>query len=860
MGQARPDELTQDGGADNTVERTPTAEAPLVPFTDGSAEPTVLGTTIGTPAFMSPEQAAARFDLLGPASDVFSLGATLYQVLTGKPPYEGPDALRQAEAGDFDRPRTIKPQIPRPLEAICLRAMATRPKERYSSTRELAKDLERFLADEHVLAHEESPAERLSRWSRRNRTWFRAGVWALVAISAVSVVFAVLILRALVDARTQRALAEAESIKAQRLAEDERTQREKAQTLATEKAALADKMVALASEKSALAEFLVGTFQANDPIGLGGVSFFISKTDDEKLTAVEILNRGAQRVRTDPQLATRPMARAGVLDAIGDAYRQIGDFPTAKQLLVEALEIRRRELSPDDPDLAATCFHLGAVYHETGDYPRARPLYEEALRIRREIPGEEGTRLTAAALRNLGWMLANEGNTDAAERIFREALSLPLAPDGRPNREVAFAKFGLAFTMVEQGRRVPALAMALDARREWERAEKNPQLSRAAAALVLGVVYREIPGMLALSEAKLHESIDAVTAVLGKDYYITGLCQFELAKTLADRGKDEEAERVFREARRICTQGDFFQHPRTILFAHEYGRFLNDHGRLPEAKGVWNEFVQGQKRRFGPTHRFVAEAQRQQARFLYDNGDAASATHLLEECVAMCRGLDPPDEWQLGCALANLGHCRLRDGSRAWLNAEAELKEALQLLEESKSTERKKRLEETLFYEAEAWIALGRALVNQNQLDEADRAFQSGRRAAAGYPGFGDDRRHLLNQALGHHAGLLRRTLEIARAADASLERKGLWRGIGGELYLVATELAQCGELASGQPDQLTAEQRALQLRCRREALSALREAVDAGFKNKATIVGHASWKALENEPEFQAILSELGS
>src|SRR5262249_34967643 len=98
----------------------------------GSAE-TVAGSAIGTPTFMSPEQAAGRLDQLGPASDIYSLGATLYCLLTGKPPFDGisvTDTLARASAGDFPRPRQIKPDIDPPLEAICLKAMAAIPENR----------------------------------------------------------------------------------------------------------------------------------------------------------------------------------------------------------------------------------------------------------------------------------------------------------------------------------------------------------------------------------------------------------------------------------------------------------------------------------------------------------------------------------------------------------------------------------------------------------------------------------------------------------------------------------------------------------------------------------------------------------
>ena len=111
------------------------------------------GTAVGTPAYMSPEQAAGRLDQLGPASDVYSLGATLYCLLTGRPPVSGGDVgevLEKVQRGDFPPPRQVRPGVPPALEAVCLKAMALRPGDRYPSALALAADVEHWLADEPV--------------------------------------------------------------------------------------------------------------------------------------------------------------------------------------------------------------------------------------------------------------------------------------------------------------------------------------------------------------------------------------------------------------------------------------------------------------------------------------------------------------------------------------------------------------------------------------------------------------------------------------------------------------------------------------------------------------------------------------
>ncbi|MGC4004875.1 MAG: serine/threonine-protein kinase [Pirellulales bacterium] len=143
-------------------------EAPLVPqsSSNDASEPTMQGNTLGTPAFMSPEQAHGRIDLLGPASDIFSLGATLYVLLTGAVPYRGADTLEvltKAQKADYPRPRSIDKSIPRDLEAICVKAMAPAIGDRYKTAKALADDLEHWLADEPVTARSGNVLERLGR-------------------------------------------------------------------------------------------------------------------------------------------------------------------------------------------------------------------------------------------------------------------------------------------------------------------------------------------------------------------------------------------------------------------------------------------------------------------------------------------------------------------------------------------------------------------------------------------------------------------------------------------------------------------------------------------------------------------------
>ncbi len=162
-------------------------ERTLMPSSTSGSTETLPGSALGTPAYMSPEQASGDLDRLGPRSDVYSLGATLYCALAGRAPFEGDDVgalLRAVSQGSFARPRVHNPLIDKALEAVCLKAMALRAEDRYATPRAAADEVERWMADEPVLAVRESWPRRAARWARRHRPLI-AGLVVLLCATLV---------------------------------------------------------------------------------------------------------------------------------------------------------------------------------------------------------------------------------------------------------------------------------------------------------------------------------------------------------------------------------------------------------------------------------------------------------------------------------------------------------------------------------------------------------------------------------------------------------------------------------------------------------------------------------------------------
>lgn len=168
---------------------------PVVPASGSHVAPEVAGQAIGTPAYMPPEQATGRLDQLGPGSDVYSLGATLYEILTGQPPLKGlklTEILGRVQRGDIPEPRRINPEIPAPLNAVCRKAMALNVEDRYAAAHDLATELESWLADEPVQAFHEPLALRARRWVRRHPVVVSTtAACVLMALAGLSVVSAV---------------------------------------------------------------------------------------------------------------------------------------------------------------------------------------------------------------------------------------------------------------------------------------------------------------------------------------------------------------------------------------------------------------------------------------------------------------------------------------------------------------------------------------------------------------------------------------------------------------------------------------------------------------------------------------------
>lgn len=248
---------SQGAGGRNQESGVGNQESPVPKITDfGLAKQihedsgqTRSGAIMGTPSYMAPEQAAGLGKAIGPAADIYALGAILYEMLTGRPPFRGAtllDTMEQVRTQEPVPPSRLQPKVPRDLETICLKSLEKEPRQRYASAHDLADDLRRYLNQEPIKARPVGAGERLWKWARRRPA--AAGLVVVVAGALVGLLSGIL----WNDAQTRRhnreleeenrrtVLAEKDAREKGELAESKRTEAEQQRLEAIEKGELAE--------------------------------------------------------------------------------------------------------------------------------------------------------------------------------------------------------------------------------------------------------------------------------------------------------------------------------------------------------------------------------------------------------------------------------------------------------------------------------------------------------------------------------------------------------------------------------------------------------------------------------------------
>jgi serine/threonine-protein kinase len=520
----------------------PGNERPLLPSSASGSAETLPGSALGTPAYMSPEQAAGELGQLGPRSDVYSLGATLYSLLTGQPPFEGDeigDLLRAVKHGGFRSPRILDPTLDRPLEAICLTAMALRPEDRYPSARALADDLERWLADEPVSNWHEPVARRAGRWARRNRSLVKAGsAGVLVAIAGLMAVLAVQtranvqLRQANVNLATANAKVTRANAQLQAGSERERQRFDLA-------------IAAIRRYHTDVSEdFLVKEDQFKD------------LRDRLLRDAVEFYRKLEGLLSSQTDVRSR-QALARAYEEVGELTGMIGLFPGALEAHRNALEVRRAlaDWDTSDPaagtDVARSLTAVGIVLGQSGRNDEALASFKEARSV---LGGLVGSGLARATISGefariwywTGWMHYRSGRAAEAKAAHEAALAIAAGPatartDLVDNQRIlSWCRNDIGIVLLQEGEISKALTAFEASRRVKQRvADQHPGVAEYRRDLAnsqhnIGCVLR---GSGRLAEAlAAHKAALEIQRELAANYPAVTRIKHDLANSYNEIG------------------------------------------------------------------------------------------------------------------------------------------------------------------------------------------------------------------------------------------------------------------------------------------------------------------------------------
>jgi len=448
---------------------------------------TAHGQIKGTLAYMAPEQAAGRPDLVDERTDVYGLGAILFAVLTGRAPHKGDQAgntakdtmelLKRISAGEVPRPRLVDASVPRALDAICVHAMANERSDRYPTAEELARDVQRWLADEPVSVYPEPWRQRFGRWLRRHRAWAQSIAAALVLVAVIGMVASIVV----ENARRNEMAAHKETEKARQAEEEAHTETERA--LKAEQKAKDEATRRFRQARRAVDEMSTGVSEAL--VFYPGVQQLRTRLLEK---AAQDYERFANERSDDPGLR---FEFALALIRLGDVRRLLASFSESEQAYRQAVTVFQ-EFLKEDPENAevqlalAQCHNqLGLLHTTVGSDPEAENasnshaeaerVYEIAADIVSQLlvanpKDAEYRRTKAEVLANRGVLLSRTSRLDEALDTLgtAEAELQQLADEGsepQDTEELAKSRISLGELYIQVARNSDAtkkLQQAID--------------------------------------------------------------------------------------------------------------------------------------------------------------------------------------------------------------------------------------------------------------------------------------------------------------------------------------------------------------------------------------------------------------
>jgi serine/threonine protein kinase len=622
-----------------------------------------------TPEYASPEQ--VRGDPITSATDVYSLGVLLYEILTGRHPYEVHDSSWQEierlvceddpprpstrVSTDQDSKTTAEVRMAEPrqlvkllrgdLDWITMKALEKEPGRRYASVSELSADLGRYLSHEPVSARPSSTTYRAQKYIRRHPV----GVAVAAGLVLLLAGFAIM-----------------QSVQLRRITRE----RDRA---------------------NRVTEFMEGMFKVSDP----------SEARGNSITAREILDKASKDI--DTGLAKDPELQAQMIHVMGDVYRDLGLFPRAQVLYQRSADIRRQVLGPENADTLRSVDDLAWVLNQEGQAAKAEQLQRETVATRQRVFGKqnldtlksmsnlawtldreghyaeaeklerevldvrqrltkEGDQSTAATMNNLAATLGHEGHFAEAEKLKRETLDLRLRILGPEHPDTLTSMNNLSYTLQQEGHYADAEKLereTLDLQRRILGPE-HPDTLRSMNNLADDLVHES---RTAEAEQLQRDALAIKQRVLGPEHQDTLWAIQDLALNLQGQGRYSEAEKLQRQTFAIQQRVLGPDRPNTLATMSNLAATLNAEGQHSGAEKLQRQTLECMLRVLGPQHPDTLRTTDELAETLEREGHYEEAEKLTRETLETQRrvlGPDHPDTantaYDLACMLADTGH------------------------------------------------------------------------------------------------------------------------------------------------------------------------------------------------------------